>query len=52
MELAEEAEVNEVYECPECGAQLTEFDAVCPKCGVELTNDEDKLEPPAPEEET
>jgi large-conductance mechanosensitive channel len=52
VELADDSEVKEVFECPECGAQLTEFDTICPKCGVELANDEDKLEPPAPEEET
>jgi hypothetical protein len=52
VSLEEESGVKEVYECPECGTQLTEFDTVCPKCGVELTDDEDKLEPPAPEEET
>lgn len=51
-EITEDSEVKEVYECPECGIQLTEFDVICPKCGVELADDEDKLEPPAPEEET
>jgi hypothetical protein len=51
-ELGEETGANEVFVCPECGNQLTEFDVVCPKCGVELTNDEDKTEPSTPEEET
>jgi hypothetical protein len=51
-EITEDSETSEVFVCPECGTQLTEFDTICPKCGVELTDDEDKIEPPAPEEET
>ena len=64
VELADDSDVREVFECPECGTQLTEFDTICPKCGVELADDEDKspgepneeeldkLEPPSPEEAT
>jgi hypothetical protein len=52
VELTDDSEAKEVFECPECGTQLTEFDTKCPKCGVELTDDEDELEPPVPEEET
>ena len=28
---------EEVFECPECGARITEDMTVCPNCGVELS---------------
>ena len=36
-ESAAEAEEEEVFECPECGARVTEDMTVCPNCGVELS---------------
>ena len=30
-----------VYECPECGSEITEDQTHCPSCGVEITFEED-----------
>ena len=36
-ETEEDASDDEVYECPECGAEITVDMTVCPNCGIEIS---------------
>jgi hypothetical protein len=38
----EEAEEDEVFECPQCGMEFTEMIAVCPQCGAEFEGIEEE----------
>ena len=42
----EEDHKDEVFECPECGAELSEGDSACPYCGEEIVEGNKQLELP------
>ena len=44
VQVTEEIEEEEVYDCPECGAPITEDQLECEECGATLEWDEEEVE--------